>query len=98
MKNISIGFKNISDKFKNNPTFIFWMLLIVLLLLEGWVLNGSYQNIRAVKKESIISITRQVRINFDQYDKAADRIEQGARYEPRQKIDSSPFGTIQLDQ
>ncbi len=96
MKNITFNFNQIFSKLKAHMSMLFWLLLLALLLAEALVVMKAYKMVLQSQAESNVQAKRQVRVNFDQYDKAVERVQQGSNYIPKDKLDSSPFGVVQV--
>jgi hypothetical protein len=96
--NTSLNLRPLLGKLRANVTIVFWILLIALILLEAWVLKKSYDKVRVAKEEVQISVSRQVRINDEAYNKAIKRVETGNTYQPQPALESAPFGVIDLTQ
>lgn len=78
--------------FKKGLSLVFWVLLLVLLAAELWVLTVSYRIIQQSQEVPTLTVTRQVRVNFAEYEKVIKKIEQGNVYVPAEESGRSPFG------
>lgn len=91
-----MNFKPLVSKLRSNLSIVFWLMLVILLLVEGLVLKKAYDKIAIARTEVEIKVSRQVRINQAAYNDAVRRVESGSSYSPQPPLDSSPFGIIDV--
>jgi len=90
--NTKISGKQLQALSKYGIAGFFWLGLIILLALELFVLIGSYRIVQRSQEIPTLTVTRQVRLDFKEYDKAVDRINGAGIYIPPERSDPSPFG------
>ncbi len=74
----NLSFSDLIARFKRNATSLFWIVLIVLLVLEVLVLWRSLAIMPGLRGEPPVPFpSRSVRVNFTAYDEAVKIIEAG---------------------
>ncbi len=94
--NLSFNFKNIGAKAGQNVTFALWAVLIVLIVLEGFVVNQSINLLLSANHIEPTPATKLVRINFGLYDTITKRLNQQGSFQPTPVTAKNPFGTLQI--
>jgi len=92
--NTQFNLKPLLSKLRSNLTIVFWVMLIILLLVEAMVLKKIYDKTASARTEVEIKVSRQVRINDAAYNDAVKRIEDSKTYDPKLISDDSPFGVV----
>ena len=87
MKNINFkipDFSTFKVNFIQSTTYLFWGVFLVLLIWELVIARNSVSIIFSHNNNEAVPVqpTQDVRINFDAYNKAVQRITQAATYEP----------------
>ena len=94
MKNInfSLDFQSLGAKFRSNSTLIFYLVFILILLFELWVLYPAGRQILASQgaPQGIVP-SKGVRLDFEEYEQSINRIENGKDYSPEPPIFQNPF-------
>lgn len=94
-KNISInlvGVKNFFGSLIKNLRWLFFAAFLFVLVLEAFQVKNSISVISNINQvPPIAGHEKQVRINFDAYNKAVDRIQQTATFQPTGGITKNPF-------
>jgi|GEM_PF-2354581 hypothetical protein len=92
----SAGLKNFFEKFAKNLRLVFFAVFLLMLVLEAFQVKNSVSIIFNVNQAPPVQVTgQQVRINFDNYNKAVERIQQAAVFEPTGGITNNPFNPSQ---
>ena len=79
---------------KKNVGLVFWLILIVVLVMEVLTVKAAVSLILQSNEEAVIPQTNQgVRINFAQYGEVVKRIEGARSFTPSGLIQNNPFGT-----
>jgi|GEM_PF-4881510 len=91
MKNISISFGKFQALTKYGVSMLFWIALFILLAMELFVIISAYRVVQRSQEVPSLTVTRQVRFNFNQYDDVVRRIEGGEVYSPPEETNPSPF-------
>ncbi len=74
--NRNLSLSQFAGWFKRSNTLVFWIGLLVILVLEGFVLNHSVSIMVSVRNAPPAPLpNRSVRINFTAYDQILKRIE-----------------------
>lgn len=85
--------KDLGDKFVKNLNWLFFAIFLFLLVLEAFEINSSAKIILDFNNRPEAAITdKGVRINFDNYDQIAKRIQQSDSFQPTGGITKNPFG------
>lgn len=94
-KNISNNFggiKNFAGKVAKNLGWVFFAFFLLLLVFEFLEVENSFSIILNVNQPPpVAGLEKGVRINFDNYDKATQRIQQAATFQPTGGITKNPF-------
>jgi hypothetical protein len=97
VKNININLASVKFFFGNltkNLRWLFFAVFLIMLLLEVFQLKNSFSVVSGVNQAApVVGHEKQVRINFDAYNLAVDRIQQAAAFQPTGGITSNPFAT-----
>ena len=65
-----------------------------MLVLEAFQVKNSYSVISNINQAPpVIGAEKEVRINFDNYNKAVQRIQQAATFQPTGGVTNNPFAT-----
>ncbi len=84
----------INFKSKNPFNLIFWIMLLLLIIGEGWIIKNSVQVVLGSLKVPLIDVakTQGVRIDFRAYNNVVNRIKAPNDYKPSDKVLINPFG------
>src|SRR5438128_2694377 len=85
--------KKLISLFSRSISAAFWAALVVVVLLELWVVKGSFDIILSTKNTPAASPSRQVRINFSVYDQILKRLQSADSYQPQPVTTPNPFGS-----
>ena len=95
MKTINLDlkqFKNLSGQLAKNLRWVFFAVFLLMLVLEVVQIKNSVSIVSNVNQTPVaLGSEPGVRINFDNYNKAADRIQQAATFQPTGGITNNPF-------
>ncbi len=94
-KNITLNFgdlKNFSGKLIQNLRWVFFAVFLLILALEAFQVKNSFSVALNINQEvPVVGSVREVRINFDNYNQAINRIQQAANYVPTGGVTKNPF-------
>lgn len=93
--NLSFDLKGIVSKARANIGLTLWAALIVLILLEGWVVQRSVSILLSANQVEPNAKTQTVRVNFNLYDTIVKRLEDNSSFIPTGVTARNPFGTIE---
>jgi len=90
----SKGMKSITvTRFRFNTARVFWVILVIILILELYIIYSSiYKNLRFTHTTQEEFMTKVQRIDFDQYDKIVNRLEQVRRFRAVNTLDTANLG------
>jgi hypothetical protein len=71
--------------------YLFWLMLICLLAMEGLVIKNSIKQVLSSQNTPEVQKSKGVRINFKDYDEAVQRIEKGKNFTPSAEAGTDPF-------
>ena len=91
MKKITLSLGKFQAVTKYGVSLLFWVALLILLALELFVVLNAYRIVQRSQEVPTLTVTRQVRFNFSQYDQAVKKIESGDTYLPPEDTGPSPF-------
>ena len=95
MKFNNISLNNIFKRFnflRRNSSFIFLVLIIGLLICEGFVIkNAVFKVLNWSDQIPPITVAKGVRINFTNYDQVVDRIQRAQDFKPEGDTSRNPF-------
>jgi hypothetical protein len=84
-----------SSALRVQPEYVLWGAAVVLIAAGVWVLQGVIRTgYRVQFADPGAKQLQSTRLNFDGYNKAAQRIQAGAVYEPGQAPIKNPFKTV----
>lgn len=89
---ISINFKTIYSKAKQNVSIVLMVVLVILVLMEVWTVKDSLGVLSDANNIVLTAPAKLVRINFTVYDAIVKRVENATSYAPQPFISKSPFG------
>ena len=96
-KNININLASLKNFFSGlvkNLRWVFFAVFLIMLALEIYQLKNSYSIIANINQApAAAGSEKEVRINFDNYDKVANRIQQAAAFQPTGGVTKNPFAT-----
>ena len=86
------NFASIEEDFVFLVVTVF-VVFVILVILEAFEINASLKMIIQFKQPDapIISPKKGVRINFEEYNKAVNRIQAAKTFQPSGGIDTNPF-------
>ena len=90
---LNFDFKNAALKLSKNAGVIFFVVFVILVILEAFEINTSLKMTILFKQPDapISSPKKGVRINFEEYNKAVNRIQAAKTFQPSGGIDTNPF-------
>ncbi len=94
MKNINLNLdiNTFVKKFKSNITWLFYLIFVIILVMEIFIIFNSVKHLFAVKAPlADLPAQRGAHFNFTEYDAAVQRIEAGKKYFPQPPIFDNPF-------
>ncbi len=84
--------KDLTVKAVKNLSWVFIFIFFVILILDVMRVKNSVQVVLNIRKDpTSIMNEKGVRINFEDYGKAVNRIQEGKGYQPKIDIITSPF-------
>jgi hypothetical protein len=94
-KNITLNIGNFKNLFGNlikNLRWVFFAGFLIILALEVFQIKNSFSVALNINQEVPVGgSVREVRINFDNYNQAINRIQQAANYVPTGGVTKNPF-------
>lgn len=93
---ISFDLKSLVRKARENIGLTLWLALLVLILLEGLVVQRSLSTLLSAGQIQQNARTQPVRVNFNLYDTIAKRFEEHTSFVPTPVTALNPFGTIDI--
>ena len=96
--NISLDFKGLAAKARQNIGMTLWAALAVLIILEGLIVREAIGVMLGAKQITPTARTQPVRVNFNLYDTLTKRFDQQSGFVPSPGIPPSPFGTIEISE
>jgi hypothetical protein len=93
--NLSFDLKSIAAKAGSNVGLVLWIMLLVLIALEGLVLRQSITIMLSARHVEQTPLTKLVRVNFNLYDTIAKRFEQQGSFTPSPVTAPNPFGRLE---
>jgi|GEM_PF-1138666 len=95
MKSISLNFKDVSARLRQNISLSLWAGLLLLVVLVGWlVVRHSVGTLFSAKQTQPVPQAQLVRINLGVYDTIAKRFEAVGGFQPSPVAEQNPFGTL----
>jgi hypothetical protein len=89
-----IALKNNFNKLGKNFSWLFYLILIIVLAFEVIEVQKSVEIMLESKREPAVMVKdKGVKINFDDYNAVVKKIENGQIYQPPQNNVSNPFQT-----
>lgn len=90
---ISYYYKQLQTIAKQRRTFMFWVLLAVIIIFDLFVFQKSVRLVLAVRANQVPEpLSQSVRVNFPSFNETLKLIEDNKRYFPAAVIDQDPFG------
>ena len=95
LKNIEFtGAKSFFSSQLKNLGWVFLSILILIFVMQALEIKKSVDVILSSNQETVAPVSKRgVRINFENYDKVIDRIQNGQIFVPSHTITKNPFGT-----
>lgn len=94
-KNITLNFGDLKNLFGNlikNLRWVFFAGFLIILALEVFQIKNSFSVALNINQAvPVVGSTREVRINFDNYNQAVNRIQQAATFVPTGEVAKNPF-------
>ena len=98
-KNVTINLnsiKSLGGKITKNLTWVFFVIFLVILVLEITQVKNSVSIILGFNQEPVGAAQQQgIRIDFNSYSQAVNRIQQAASFQPTGGITHNPFSLNQ---
>lgn len=90
---ISYYYKQLQVLAKQRRTFVFWLLLAIVIIFDLFVFQKSLRLVLAVRANQVPEpLSQAVRVNFPAFNETLQLIEQNKRYFPAAVVDQDPFG------
>lgn len=87
-----IALKNYFGRLAQNLSWLFLIVFVAVLVMEFFTLKNSWRIVNESRIEPpFVAKDKGVRINFENYNFAVKKIEDGRTYEPPQSAIPSPF-------
>ncbi len=87
-----IGLKNFAVRLTKNLRWVFFVIFLILAVFEITEINNSVQvALQAGKEPVAASKEKGVRINFDDYNRIVQRIQEAQYFQPTGGIAADPF-------
>jgi len=92
---LSLDIKSLARKVRQNIGLTLWAALLVLILLEGLVVQRSISILLAAHQVQPNAKTQPVRVNFTLYETIERRFDQHSAFQATPVTAKNPFGTIE---